>query len=99
MKPTMAKAHSKRHALEFVKLGWTLQTACRHSIDDEPYEYLLVWEKDEDPLPSHKDPNAWPQTRRPPRTQEPNSDSLRRKILADCAETRSERIPSRRWRR
>ncbi len=26
MKPEMAKAHPKRHALEFVRLGWTLQT-------------------------------------------------------------------------
>jgi hypothetical protein len=62
MKPKIAKAHSKRHAREFVRLGWTLQTEFRAHEDDEPYEYFFVWEKDEDPRPPNKDPKAWPQT-------------------------------------
>ena len=45
MKPKMAKAHSKRRALEFVRPGWTLQTEFIAPKDDEPYEYLLVWDE------------------------------------------------------
>jgi hypothetical protein len=47
MKPKMAKAHSKRHALEFARLGWTLQTEFTARGDDEPYEYVFVWEREE----------------------------------------------------
>ena len=56
MKPEMAKAHPKRHALEFVRLGWTLQTEFIASEDDEPYEYLLVSENDDNPLRRSEDP-------------------------------------------
>jgi hypothetical protein len=62
MKPKIAKAHSKMHALELVLLGWTLQTEFKVPDANEPYEYLLVWEKDGDPRYPNEDPKNWPQT-------------------------------------
>jgi hypothetical protein len=41
MKQKIGKAHSKRHALAFVQLGWTVQTEFGASRNDEPYEYLF----------------------------------------------------------
>ena len=61
MKPKMAKAHSKRHALELVRLGWTLQTEFFAPGDDEPCEYVLVWENEGNPRPI-EDPKNWPQS-------------------------------------
>jgi hypothetical protein len=57
----MAKAHSKKHALELVRLGWTLQTEFFAPEDDEPCEYVFVWENEDNPLPI-QDPKYWPQS-------------------------------------
>ena len=61
MKPMMAKAHSNRHALELVRLGWTLQTEFFEGEDDEPCEYVLVRENEDHPPPI-EDPKNWPQS-------------------------------------
>ena len=58
----MAKAHSKRHALELVRLGWTLQTEFVAAGDDEPGEYLFVWENKDNPPRPIEDPKNWPQS-------------------------------------
>ena len=61
MKPKMAKGHSKRHALELVRRGWTLQTEFTVQGDEEPCEYVFVWENEENPLPVEH-PKNWPQS-------------------------------------
>jgi len=46
----MAKAHSKLVADEYVRLGWTLRREFQEPGDDEPYEYLLEWLRQGDPM-------------------------------------------------
>jgi hypothetical protein len=46
----MAKAHSKLVADEYVRLGWTLRREFQEPGDDEPYEYLLEWLREGDPM-------------------------------------------------
>jgi hypothetical protein len=48
-KPRLAKAHSQLVADEFLRLGWTLRTEFYAEGDAEPYEYLLSWEREEEP--------------------------------------------------
>jgi hypothetical protein len=50
MKPTMAKAHSKIIADEYVRLGWTLVTEFTAPGDKEPYEYYFEWRGDGEPV-------------------------------------------------
>jgi hypothetical protein len=44
-KPRLAKAHSRRLADEYVRLGWTLQKEFYAEGGNEPCEYLLVWNR------------------------------------------------------
>ena len=55
----MAKAHSLRHADEFIRLGWTLKREFRASEHDEPYEYLFVWDTGGEPDWPDSDPDKW----------------------------------------
>jgi hypothetical protein len=48
-KPLYTKAHAKAVADEFQRLGWIIALEFRADGADEPYEYLLKWEADEDP--------------------------------------------------
>ncbi|MCL4262715.1 MAG: hypothetical protein KJ069_05850 [Anaerolineae bacterium] len=49
-KPQMIKAHSKQIADEYLRLGWTLRQTFRATDEDEPYEYLFEWLRDDEPL-------------------------------------------------
>jgi hypothetical protein len=55
----MAKCHSQRAANEFLRLGWTLKKEFRVAGDEEPYEYLFVWEGAGEPARPSADPNEW----------------------------------------
>ena len=48
-KPRMTKAHSQLVADEYLRLGWTLHSEFHAEGDNEPYEYLLVWNHAEEP--------------------------------------------------
>jgi hypothetical protein len=43
------KAHGIASAARLAALGWTLVTEFRESPDDQPYEYLFLWEKPGEP--------------------------------------------------
>ena len=45
----MAKAHAKRVADEYLRLGWTLCTEFRAPGGIEPYEYLFEWLREDEP--------------------------------------------------
>jgi hypothetical protein len=49
-KPTWAKAHSSLVADLYVQAGWIIRTEFRAAGDDEPYEYLLEWPHDDEPV-------------------------------------------------
>jgi len=49
-KARLAKAHSSVIADLYVKAGWVIQTEFRDAGDDEPYEYILKWPHDRDPV-------------------------------------------------
>jgi hypothetical protein len=53
-----AKAHSRLVADEYLRLGWTLDREFYADGDEEPYEYLFVWESRE--APRHIDWKAFP---------------------------------------
>jgi len=48
----MAKAHCRAHAAAYVEAGWKLRTEffADPPLDDEPCEYLLVWEAEGPPV-------------------------------------------------
>jgi hypothetical protein len=48
-KPRIAKAHSSFVAGIYLRLGWTLVHEFFVEGDDEPYEYLLKWDRPEEP--------------------------------------------------
>jgi hypothetical protein len=50
-KPLYAKAHAQGVADEYQRLGWTVALEFRAPGIDEPYEYILKWDKDDDPPP------------------------------------------------
>jgi hypothetical protein len=47
--PRMAKAHSRLVATEYLRLGWTLRKEFYAEGDGEPYEYLFIWDRPEEP--------------------------------------------------
>jgi hypothetical protein len=49
-KPRFAKCHSQHLADEYVRIGWTLVSEFRDKPDEEPYEYVLAWKKDDEPM-------------------------------------------------
>ena len=49
-KPRYAKAHSKRVADEYLRLGWTLRHEFHVEPDEEPYEYFFEWDKEGEPV-------------------------------------------------
>jgi hypothetical protein len=49
-KPRWAKAHSSLVADLYVQAGWIIRTEFRTAGDDEPYEYLLEWPHDGEPV-------------------------------------------------
>ncbi len=49
-KPRMAKAHSKKVAEEYLRLGWTLRTEFRGPGDNEPCEYFFEWLQEDEPV-------------------------------------------------
>jgi hypothetical protein len=57
--PRMAKVHSEQHALELARLGWTLQTEFLALGDNQPYEYVFLWQEEGDPKIPDGDPNRW----------------------------------------
>jgi hypothetical protein len=59
--PHMAKAHSDGAAREYVRLGWTLKQEFKIEGNDQPYEYLFVWEQDGKPVFSSQDAAEWGQ--------------------------------------
>jgi hypothetical protein len=46
----MAKAHSSIVADLYVQSGWIIRTELRADPNDEPYEYLLEWPRNDDPV-------------------------------------------------
>ncbi|MBV8565558.1 MAG: hypothetical protein JO273_08905 [Methylobacteriaceae bacterium] len=60
-RPRMAKPHSKQHAAEYERLGWTLKAEfyADPPLDDEPYEYFFVWEREDAPLSPSTNPKDW----------------------------------------
>jgi len=48
--PKLAKAHSSLIADLYVQAGWTIKTEFRVAGDDEPYEYLLEWPYEGEPV-------------------------------------------------
>jgi hypothetical protein len=55
----LARAHSELHANELRALGWTLSREFRDGADEQPYEYLFVWEGEGDPIRPNVDPLEW----------------------------------------
>jgi hypothetical protein len=49
-KPRLAKVRSKAHAEAYLHAGWRLRTEFRAPGDSEPYEYLLEWPNESEPL-------------------------------------------------
>jgi len=49
-KARLAKADSSVIADLYVKAGWVVRTEFRVAGDDEPYEYILEWPSDGDPV-------------------------------------------------
>lgn len=49
-RPRLAKAHSKRVADEYIRLGWTVRDQFFAEGVDEPYEYLLEWKREGEPV-------------------------------------------------
>ena len=49
-KPRFAKAHSYLIANLYVQAGWVIRAEFRDKEDEEPYEYLLAWPGDGDPI-------------------------------------------------
>ena len=49
-KPRLAKAHSSYVVDLYIRLGWVVKTEFRVAGDDEPYEYILEWPHDTDPV-------------------------------------------------
>ena len=50
LKPRLAKAHSSYIANLYVQAGWTIRTEFRVREDEEPYEYILEWLRDGEPV-------------------------------------------------
>jgi hypothetical protein len=46
----LAKVHSKKYADAFVQLGWTIKHELRAPSDPEPYEYILEWVAEGEPV-------------------------------------------------
>jgi hypothetical protein len=49
-KPRYAKVHSQVRADEYQRLGWILRKEFRDQVDEEPYEYLLEWAREGEPV-------------------------------------------------
>jgi hypothetical protein len=49
-KSRLAKAHSSKMVELYVQMGWTVMHEFRVDEDDDPYEYLLEWKQDGDPI-------------------------------------------------
>jgi hypothetical protein len=59
-KPRLGKAHSKMHADEYLRLGWTLKHEFfAEEAPEEPYEYIFSWDRDTDPISPSHDPKQW----------------------------------------
>ncbi len=46
----LRKVHSQAHADAYVASGWRLRTEFRAGGDNQPYEYVLVWEAEGQPV-------------------------------------------------
>jgi hypothetical protein len=49
-KPRLAKANSSQIAELYVQTGWTVVREFRTNEKEEPYEYLLEWRHEGDPI-------------------------------------------------
>jgi len=49
--PRVSKVHSATNAERMTSFGWSLRTEFREHPSAEPYEYLLEWRHDDEPLP------------------------------------------------
>lgn len=49
-KPRLAKAHSAYIANLYIQAGWIIRSEFRAETGDEPYEYLLEWPHEGEPV-------------------------------------------------